>query len=87
VHLIGTSFALIMIRATLFLIQIGLIFYMIWGLLHDSTRRSQSDADRNEKATSRFGGYRSRRLMAFSSGKFESRFKLLGRLQNLLTSR
>jgi len=33
VHLIGTSFALIMIRATLFVIQLGLILYMIWGLL------------------------------------------------------
>jgi len=34
VHMIGTSFALVLIRATLFLVQIVLILYMIWGLLH-----------------------------------------------------
>ena len=34
VHLIGTSFPLVLIRAALFLLQVGLILYMIWGLLH-----------------------------------------------------
>lgn len=33
VHLIGTSFALVMLRATFFLIQLGLIGYMAWQLL------------------------------------------------------
>jgi hypothetical protein len=28
------SFALVLVRATLFLVQILLILYMIWGLLH-----------------------------------------------------
>lgn len=34
VHLIGTSFFLVLIRATLFLIQVALILSMIWQLLH-----------------------------------------------------
>lgn len=33
VHLMGTSFALIMVRATFFLVQIGLIGYVAWQLL------------------------------------------------------
>jgi uncharacterized MAPEG superfamily protein len=33
VHLIGTSFILILLRATLFLTQVGLIFYIVWKLL------------------------------------------------------
>lgn len=33
VHLIGTSFALVMLRATFFLAQLGLIGYMAWQLL------------------------------------------------------
>lgn len=32
-HLIGTSFILIMMRATFFLVQIGLIGYVAWQLL------------------------------------------------------
>lgn len=34
VHLIGTSFVLVLIRATLFLAQVALIAAMIWQLLH-----------------------------------------------------
>lgn len=34
IHLIGTSFLLVLIRATLFLAQVGLILWMIWQLLH-----------------------------------------------------
>lgn len=34
VHLIGTSFILVSLRATLFLVQVVLIVYMIYGLLH-----------------------------------------------------
>jgi uncharacterized MAPEG superfamily protein len=34
VHLIGTSFILVLLRATFFLIQLGLIGYMAWTLLH-----------------------------------------------------
>ena len=33
VHLIGTSFILVLLRATFFLAQLGLIAYMAWGLL------------------------------------------------------
>lgn len=33
IHLIGTSFILVMLRATLFLIQLGLIMYMAFKLL------------------------------------------------------
>lgn len=33
VHLIGTSFVLVLLRATFFLAQLGLIAYMAWGLL------------------------------------------------------
>jgi uncharacterized MAPEG superfamily protein len=33
-HLIGANFPLVMIRATFFLVQVGLILYMIWQLLH-----------------------------------------------------
>jgi uncharacterized MAPEG superfamily protein len=33
VHLIGTSFMLVLIRATLFIVQVGLILAMIWQLL------------------------------------------------------
>ena len=33
-HLIGTSAALVFIRANFFLLQALLYFYMIWGLLH-----------------------------------------------------
>lgn len=33
VHLIGTSFILVLLRATFFLVQIALIGYMAWGLL------------------------------------------------------
>lgn len=33
VHLIGTSFILVLLRATFFLAQLGLIGYMAWGLL------------------------------------------------------
>lgn len=33
-HLIGTSFWLVMARATFFLAQIALIATMVWGLLH-----------------------------------------------------
>lgn len=33
IHLIGTSFILVMIRATLFLAQLGLCAYMAWQLL------------------------------------------------------
>ena len=33
-HLIGTSFVLILIRATFFLAQVGMVLYMVWGLLH-----------------------------------------------------
>lgn len=34
VHLIGTSFILVLLRATFFLVQVGLIGYMAWQLLH-----------------------------------------------------
>lgn len=34
VHLIGTSFILVLVRATLFLIQLGIIAYWAWLLLH-----------------------------------------------------
>ena len=34
VHLIGTSFILVLIRATLFLVQVALLFWVIWNLLH-----------------------------------------------------
>lgn len=34
VHLIGTSFWLVLVRATLFLSQVGLILFAIWQLLH-----------------------------------------------------
>lgn len=33
VHLIGTSFFLVLLRATFFLVQLGLIAYMAWQLL------------------------------------------------------
>lgn len=33
VHLIGTSFILVLLRATFFLAQLGLVGYMAWGLL------------------------------------------------------
>lgn len=34
VHLIGTSAALVFVRANLFLVQVGLMVWMIWALLH-----------------------------------------------------
>ncbi|GAC1626567.1 MAG: MAPEG family protein [Nevskia sp.] len=34
VHLIGISFVLVLIRATLFLVQVALILFIIWQLLH-----------------------------------------------------
>ena len=34
VHLLGTSLPLILARATLFLAQVALVLYMVWGLLH-----------------------------------------------------
>lgn len=34
VHMIGTSAALVFVRAVLFTGQVVLFFYMIWGLLH-----------------------------------------------------
>lgn len=33
VHLIGTSFILVLLRATFWIAQVGLIAYMAWGLL------------------------------------------------------
>jgi len=33
-HLIGTSFMLVLIRATFFLFQVALIFFFLWGLMH-----------------------------------------------------
>lgn len=32
-HLIGTSFILVLLRATFWIVQIGLIAYMAWGLI------------------------------------------------------
>ena len=34
VHIIGTSMALIALRGTFYFVQVVLIFYMIWKLLH-----------------------------------------------------
>lgn len=34
VHLIGTSFILVLLRATFFLAQLGIIAYIAWTLLH-----------------------------------------------------
>ena len=34
VHLIGTGFVLVLIRATLFVVQLGIIAYWAWMLLH-----------------------------------------------------
>ncbi len=34
IHLVGTSFILVLIRATLFLTQVALVGFMIWQLLH-----------------------------------------------------
>ena len=32
-HILGTSLPLVMLRATFFLAQIGMMFYMVWALL------------------------------------------------------